>query len=158
MNGSHNFSDQEWADITVVPLKVAIMASLADRGLIAHKREQDAYPVAVTRALEKYKDNELITSVLCKEEGDAEMQLQEEADSRGGEEAFMVQLKESVGAVVSLVRAKSAAADAELFCRMLHEIAVEIAGASGEGFLGSGPKISPKEAAFLEELKGILKQ
>jgi hypothetical protein len=158
MSNRNDYNEKEWTFIVMAPLKVAILASEADTGFIAHVRETAAYPDAVTAAYEKFRDNELVVAILNDEEtGVLEEKLQDRVEKRDKNTEFTLfqSLKSEVMRAVAMVTEKSPQ-ELSGFKEMLYFIADVIVNASGEGFMGGGDKVSQKEKAFMRELKESL--
>jgi hypothetical protein len=159
MSTKKDFTEEEWQLLAMAPVKVAMCASEADRGLIAFAREVAAYPQAIAKALEDYKDNELVVTIL-KEEAFAEQEeeLQARAEQRERKDySFLEKLEEEVIKASDIAGEKATSGDAAAYRQMLHDIADVVVSASGEGIMGTGKKVSAKEAAFMEKLHEKLK-
>lgn len=152
-----DFSVEEWDLITLEPLKVAILASRADRGLIAFVRELSAYSEAVKKAIEKYRGNQFVLSVLEEDTDAREEEIQDQIEGKHDDDPVFDGMKKELALVSELIASKCPAEESLGFREMLYGIADAVVNASGEKALGTGPALSKKEAVFMEELKGILK-
>ncbi|MDQ7823035.1 MAG: hypothetical protein RDV48_09600 [Candidatus Eremiobacteraeota bacterium] len=158
MDRRDTFTKEEWELISHAPMKVAFMASAADRGFIADSRELSAFPTIFADAMETYKDNELISFIF-----DDLNHHREHADLRARAEEAKKQnysltqtLMEDIVKVFEILQKKASKPEMVAFKKMLYNIAFEIVNASGEGFMGTGNKISDREAAYLEKLRSAL--
>jgi len=157
MSKRKDYTDDEWMTIATAPLKVAILASEADRGIIAHAREVAAYPGTIAAALQKYGANELVLAVLNDEENSEEEEdLQERVEHmKVLEHGLLEEFRPEVLLAVALVTEKSRD-EVTGYKEMLYSIADAIVNASGEGFLGTGEKVSSREKAFMKDLRESL--
>jgi hypothetical protein len=156
MSSRIDFTEEEWELIATAPLKVATLAGSVDNGAIADTRELLAYPDAIVKAYGKYRQNELIFSLLDDENFDArERKLKGSSPWKHRDRSFNERITNEV-AEAEAILARKAELDAPEYRTFLLETALEIINASGEGLLGAGARTSPNEAAFLEKLRELL--
>ena len=144
-----DFTDKEWDLVADAPFLAGISTSMADYTVTAYQKEFVVLTRAYDEAKKSYQGNQLIQAIL------AERTLHDSDDidtNSMTSEDFLERISE----IARIVDQKSPADEALEFKLFLYEIATKVAMASGEGFLGFGKKVSDKEAAYLERLKGTL--
>ncbi|MDC3962947.1 hypothetical protein KEG38_54560 [Polyangium jinanense] len=126
----------------------AAVSTALDFGLISAAKEFSAAVKTLNDAAEKAPHNQLIQAIVNANK--------DEQQASSSSEGFSVDLViERVRQARSIVEAKAPAEAAE-YKQMVLEVADRVANASGEGFFGTGKKVSDKEAEYLGKLRDAL--
>ncbi len=159
MTARSAFTDQEWLTLVEVPVLAMLCASLVDEdGRLGYLREVAAGSEAITRAVEKYPDNELIAAVAWAME-DEQTGRQFAAAMHGlSAEQMTERLFERCREAMALLAEKAEPAEITAYATWVLDIAAEVVLATARGgFLGiGGEPITPEERAFLQRLAGAL--
>jgi hypothetical protein len=152
------YTPEEQQDIFLAPFYSYYLTSAVDGGIIAAAREFDAFDRAMVDSLEQLKGNKLIEAAFWNLDSDAKRkETHQKIKSEGKsfddvKEEYMAVIVRAIATVTQ----KASKKDAGEYLYFVHDIAERVAYASGEGFLGTGEKLSPKEKAFLDELRTAL--
>ncbi len=154
MTKKANFEAKEWHDLLhLACIGVSYKYSTRDlhslNQLVVFIREMMSVQQFLTSAREKYGRyelindliNELVTSCNSREE----MLNDNLADFKN--------LKPVIERANQILNARVSAEEAQAMRAFTYELAFEIANAAGDGFFGTGEKISQSENEFLQELK-----
>ncbi len=152
MTTRDSFTDEEWALLTQATTSACTAITMSDATVVSLFKEMSALGRKLAQGKDTYQSNELLQAVLAHK--------QEAQKSQGGEaplpEEAVVDSLNKVGQVAKLLDEKATSVEAEQFKQFLYEIGVEVANASGEGWLGFGKKVSDREEEGLEKLKTAL--
>jgi len=158
MTGKADFTGDEWRVLTAAPNAAAMAVVLTDLAGWEYVEEAAAIFRFIRDAGTRYPDNTLVQEVI------ADL-LAPDTQDHAGDDGEMTrrsvaqrvasQISRLTGAVAVLD--EKGGADAQGFKQFLHDLAVHVAEAGSEAPLGQGPKVSPKEEAFLTMLETILK-
>jgi hypothetical protein len=155
MTRQTDFTPEEWALVQNAPTAAAGAVIQADMTFVSAVKEVLAVSRAGVAAREKYKHNELLLDVLPagpRMKGDpVPVQAKSPFDGITQDQGI-----EKVREAVAVVQAKATPSEAAEYKALILELSELAANASGEGFLGTGKKVSDKEAAFLAKLKAAL--
>jgi hypothetical protein len=146
-----DYTDPEWQQLKTAPLVAGIGVAAADFGVVSLAREIKAVTQAILTASAKRPDNALIKAVVT-QLGEDEQSKPEAPPAPANVEQIVAQMQ----AIGTLLAAKSTPEEAAGFKAFVYEMADVSANASGSGFLGTGEKVSAKEAAYLAQLKAAL--
>jgi hypothetical protein len=144
-----DFSDNEWDILADAPYLAGMGTSMADYTVTAYSKEMIILTKAYEEAKEHYAGNALIQAIL------AERSFHDSDDvdiNNLTSDDFLKKIDE----IARIVEKKSPAEECLEFKLFLYEIAMKVAKASGEGFLGLGKKVSDKESDYLGRLKETL--
>lgn len=153
------FTDPEWSTLVEVPVLAMLCASLADDdGRLGYLREIAAGSEAITHAVERYPDCELIAAIAWAME-DEEIGRQFAATMHGlSAEEMTERLFERCREAMALLAEKAEPAEMTAYATWVLDIAAEVALATARGgFLGiGGEPVTPEEHAFLQRLADAL--
>lgn len=157
MTRKTDFTPEEWALVQNAPTAAAGAVIQADMTFVSAIKEVLAVSRAGVAARQKYRSNELIQDILPGEPPMKGAPKPVEAVKSPFDVAGITldQVIEKTRDALALVQAK-APAEAGEYKSLILELCDVAANASGEGFLGTGKKVSDKEAAFLAKLKAAL--
>ncbi len=148
MTTRKDYAEGEWALIRQAPVACADCVMYADMNVADALKETDVVANLVASWKEPGKTaNTLIQDVMA----DIDVSPTRKSGNQSPEEIL-----EDVRAVVAAVGSKAPADEAQEFRQFLYEWARTVAHASGEGFQGTGEKLSDKEAATLDNMKTVL--
>ena len=149
MTTAADFTQQDWILVKRSPYVVAAIVTNTDFSLISSMKETKAFVSALLDLKYDYANDELVAVVLAT----PDMVAPDETPARDG--AISTMLAE-LRNVVTLIDEKASAKEAKAFKRMLWRVANIVAEASGEGWFGTGPKVSEKETEVLKRLSVVL--
>jgi hypothetical protein len=141
-----------WKKLANAPVLAGMGVSKADFGMISFLREFKALIEGTLELKTKYASNELVQAVISTYEKKDAAPPEESGEGGVSAEQILAELRQIAG----IVDAKASADEARGFKAFLYEIADRVANASGEGFFGTGEKVSDKERAYLGQLKTAL--
>lgn len=154
-----DFTDAEWSTLVEVPVLAMLCASLADDdSRLGYLREVAAGSEAITRAVEKYPDNELIAAIAWAME-DEEVGRAFATAMRGlSAEQMTERLFDRCRQAMALLAEKAEPGEMSAYATWILDIAAEVALATSTGgILGiGGEPITKEERAFLQRLAGAL--
>lgn len=137
------------------PLAAAIAVSSLEFGLVSSYKEFTAVAAATSKARSLYQDNELVESLL------GELLEKQQGSATGAPPSD--DERPSVDRALALIQnaarvadAKAPAEEARGYKSFVYALAEVAANASGDGLFGRGEKLSAKERAYLDRLKGTL--
>jgi hypothetical protein len=149
MTTKADYEAGDWEKIARAPILAGLGITKADFGVVSAAKEFTAIIRGMGEAKAKYSANTLIQDVLA-----------EPSDSgAGGSKGETPSLEAVLGSIkeaASVVERRAPAEEALEFKRFLLDIAQGAANASGQGFLGTGERISAKEADYLKRLQDHL--
>jgi len=151
MGAKERFTDEEWKILVNAPFLIGLTVSDFDLNPDSSEKEFNAILEACADCEADYADNELIQEVLA-EVGGASNMSQDDEDT-GKKRKDIVAHFADVG---RLLERKCTTTEGQQFKEFLYEIAVRVAAAYGEGFLGLGKKVSIKEEYMIEKLQKAL--
>jgi len=144
-----DFTDQEWDLVSDAPFFAGMSVVMADYSIASVQKEIAVLTEAYDEAKAHYSDNELIQAIL------SERTLHDSDDMDRtimNPDYFLGKLDE-ITRIVEKRAGQEECTECKIF---LYEIAMKVAKASGEGFLGLGKKVSERESDFLARLKETL--
>ncbi|GIW03826.1 MAG: hypothetical protein KatS3mg059_0446 [Thermomicrobiales bacterium] len=159
MTARSDFTDAEWSTLVEVPVLAMLCASLADDdSRLGYLREVAAGSEAITRAVEKYPDNELIAAIAWAMEDEATGQAFATAMRGLSAEQMTERLFEQCQQAMALLAEKAEPAEMSAYATWILDIAAEVALATSKGgILGiGGEPITREERAFLQRLADAL--
>jgi hypothetical protein len=148
-----DFSPEEWGLVYWAPKAAAGVIMEADLTFMSAAKETIAVMKAGHAARDKYPGNPLIQDLIPKARMKGEPEIPEPKSPFPNLKAddVIAKIREAVALVQQ--KAPAQAADYKAFVLELANVA---ANASGEGFLGTGQKVSEKEKAILDKLTAAL--
>ncbi len=154
MTTKNDFSADEWALVYNTPTAAAGTVMAADQHVLDVVKETLAVAKAGDRAREKYKDNAIVLETIPRPRMKDEPIVAAPKSPYLGldQDGCVAKIREAC----ELVARKATPAEAAQYKEYILELCDVAANASGEGFMGTGPKVSEKEAAFLAKLKAAL--
>jgi hypothetical protein len=154
-----DFTDAEWSTLVEVPVLAMLCTSLADDdSRLGYLRELAAGSEAITRAVEKYPDNELIAAIAWAME-DEEVGRAFATAMRGlSAEQMTERLFDRCRQAMALLAEKAEPAEMSAYATWILDIAAEVALATAKGgILGiGGEPMTKEERAFLQRLADAL--
>ncbi len=153
-----SFRAEEWALLRQAPQLVALAVSLAHPTTIALVLEGMAARRALDKLRETHSSNPLVVAVLSDLGEAPRVDDWSEEACRAAADETIAQLRE----VARIVDERGAAGSyrkgnpAHEFRVMLLSLAKAVATASGEGVVGPGPRVSPRETAMIERIRKAL--
>jgi len=157
-NVTPDLTPQEWKQVRRAPHLAALVMCLAHPTSISIAREAMAMPGILRKLLEEHADNPFVCATL-QGAGDAPRVTNWDPNAT---EAQAKEMLLELRKVAELVDRKTPATDyrtnneARVFKEVLLRIAIDVAGVSGEGFLGTGPRVSDREKQMLDRLRQVL--
>ena len=158
MTGRADFTGDEWRVLIEAPNAAAMAVVLTDLAGWEYIEEVAAIFRFIREAGTRYPDNVLVQEViadLLAPSTQAHSHDDAEVSRRPVAQRVASQISR-LTAAVAVLEAKGGA-DTAGFKQFLHDLAAHVAAAASEEPLGKGPKVSPKEKAFLTHLESILK-
>ena len=159
MTARSDFTDAEWSTLVEVPVLAMLCASLADDdSRLGYLREVAAGSEAITRAVEKYPDNEPIAAIAWAME-DEEVGRAFATAMRGlSAEQMTERLFARCRQAMALLAEKAEPAEMSAFATWILDIAAKVALATSKGgILGiGGEPITKEERTFLQRLANAL--
>ncbi len=159
MASKKDFNEHQWRLLVNAPRYAAMGVVVIDFTYVSFAKEAWEMLDFAQSAKGLYRDDPLIQDVLA-ELTSIDSEDNPLARKFGGEQTDPARLAdqylEKLGLAAAILDGDVPAEQARLFKRFVYEFAERVANASGEGLLGTGDKVSAKEAVFLRKLKTLL--
>ncbi|MCE1247945.1 MAG: hypothetical protein LWY06_14980 [Firmicutes bacterium] len=152
------YTQEERQDIFLAPFYSYFLASASDGGIIAAAREFAEFDRVMVDSLEQLKGNKLVEASFWNLDSEAKRKDAHQKIKTEGQnfEAVKQEFFPLIKRAVEITKTKACKKDAGEYLYFIYDIADRVVNASGEGFLGTGEKVSPKEKEFLEEFRNLL--
>lgn len=151
MSRKTDYSQSEWKMVTDAASLVAVGVSLADWGTISFMKEIAALTKNIKEAQKAHADCELVLDVI-EGLGDIGELTLPKLDGDKVSEFVVPRVREAL----RVIDARASQSERAAYRKFIGWVAQCVADASGEGFLGTGERVSEKERRFLGELQGVL--
>jgi hypothetical protein len=159
MASKKDFNEQQWQLLVNAPRYAAMGVVVIDFTYVSFAKEAWEMLDFSQTAKGLYRDDPLIQDVLA-ELTSLDSEDNPLARKLEGDQTEPTQLAdqylEKLSQAAAILDGETLGGQALLFKRFVYEFAERVANASGEGLLGTGDKVSAKEAVFLRKLKTCL--
>jgi hypothetical protein len=159
MTTREQFTDEQWAAATALPSLVIMAASLSDGKMMPSIREMKAGGEALVAGAARYPDNVLLQALregaeAARAETKAGQEQERDTPTRLADvvETLVGQIEESA----SVARARVSTEEFVQLREVLTAAATAVVERLGDGFMGSGEKLTDSETAFVTRLTAIL--
>ena len=149
-----DFTDEEWAKLSGLPTVVIMAACISDGHLMPGMREMAAASEALAAGVKKFPDNAVLTEIVGTKP--QAPKPDETKASAGGAEGAMQMLVPEIEAGVAVAKAHLTVDEFAQLREVLLGAAEAAVERLGDGFMGSGEKVTTSEHAFIVQLDGIL--
>lgn len=144
-----HLEEQDWELLSEAPFVIGLFVSDSDLNYDSCYKEFEEIVKCCGEAESKYADNPVIKEALSRAGGITNLDESSNFEKGNEVEDFIEQ--------VNHVLEKTEHGQAAGFKKFLYEVGLRTAKAYGEGFLGLGNKISPKEDIMLKRIQAALK-
>jgi len=135
------------------PMKVGLAMALVDVGLVSTAMEAAALSQHVGQAATRYPHNAIIQAAFAAEDP---LQLDLSRAGQDGSGTLFDKALVAVRQAIHRLAPKATAAEIREYKQFIYDCAEVVAKAAGQGLLGSGTKVSSREAEALARLKAAL--
>jgi hypothetical protein len=157
MTTREQFTDEQWAEASALPGLVIMTASLSDGKVMPSIREVSAGSKALVEGAQKYPDNILLQHIkdsasAAKAETKEGQEQDKPANVAEAVESMVGQIAQSIG----VARERLTTEEFAQLREVLIAAATAVIERLGDGFMGSGEKVTESEKAFVTRLGELL--
>ena len=151
MTTREDFSDEEWAKVSELPGLVIIAACMSDGHIIPGMRELAAASESLAAGVKAHPDNAVLQAIAATKPSSPETNKDEQAkvaDAAGAVALLSTQIEGGI----AVAKAHLTVDEYEQVRDVLLASARAAVERLGDGFMGSGEKVTTSEAAFIDHL------
>ena len=151
MTTREDFSDEEWAKVAELPALVIMAACMSDGHIIPGMRELAAGSESLAAGVKAHPDNAVLQAMAATKPSAPETSKEEQskvADAAGAVALLSTQIEGGI----AVAKAHLTVAEYEQVREVLLASARAAVERLGDGFMGSGEKVTTSEAAFIDHL------
>jgi hypothetical protein len=154
-----DYTPEDLQAIATAPMMTGLSVAMVDMGLISTAIEAAAMAKEIGGAAQKYPTNSIIQAAFSEaalKGGQVKLEkpdIKPEAVESG---AIIDDAIATINAALQVVEGQASAEEIAEYKQFIYDCGEAVAKAAGSGLFGSGTKVSAKEAAALDRLKGAL--
>jgi uncharacterized protein (DUF1697 family) len=155
-----NYTSEELLKIAGGVMVSGMAVAMVDAGIVSTAIEATAMAKEIAGSAKKYPNNAIIQALFSEEaikkaKADNPAPLSIKAEEMKPETAITTATAK-INEALAILNQKATPEDVQQYKEFIYACADRVANAAGSGLFGSGVKVSEKEAAALESLKGVL--
>ncbi|WAL61454.1 hypothetical protein [Thermocoleostomius sinensis] len=159
MSTTTDYTPEELTTLAAAVMLSGMAVSMVDVGVVSTAIEANAMAQEVAGAAKRYPDNAVIQALFSEDAArrakDQGLKIEVRPEEMKPETAVNTAI-DRINAALTILNTKATPEEIQEYKEFIYACADRVANAAGSGLFGAGEKVSPQEAAALDQLRVAL--